>query len=185
MTLSVTGTCCLNSLSLSYHGYQLTRQSCVHSDLESEVGKEETLSNPDADVAAAAAGTQRDRFNIISLETDYQIAFHAPADSHTFKNSINGAGTLTHRYSFTKVFSPNTSQSQLFREMVLPRVQDFLQVWKSMRVPAYTWAKFHFLLLLRRVKISSCSHTVLHPPARPSLSKGPKTIQGLSPGSYF
>ena len=103
---------------------------CFHSDLESEVGKEETLSNPDADVAAAAAGTQRDRFNIISLETDYQIAFHAPADSHTFKNSINGAGTLTHRYSFTKVFSPNTSQSQLFREMVLPRVQDFLQVWK-------------------------------------------------------
>ena len=55
MTLSVTGTCCLNSLSLSYHGYQLTRQCCVHSDLESEVGKEETLSNPDADVAAAAA----------------------------------------------------------------------------------------------------------------------------------
>ena len=115
----------------------MTRQCCVHSDLESEVGKEETLSNPDADVAAAAV-TQRDRFNIISLETDYQIAFHAPADSHTFKNSINGAGTLTHRYSFTKVFSPNTSQSQLFREMVLPRVQDFLQVWKSMRVPADT-----------------------------------------------
>ena len=68
-----------------------------------------------------------DGFSIISLETDYQIALHAPNESHTYKNCMNGAGTLTHRYSFTKVFPPDTNQESLFREMVLPRLQDFLQ----------------------------------------------------------
>ena len=49
-------------------------------------------------------------------------------DSNTYKNSMNGVGTLTHRYIFTKIFSPETDQKKLFDEMVMPTVEKFLQV---------------------------------------------------------
>jgi kinesin family protein 20 len=64
---------------------------------------------------------------VVSIESDYQIAVSAPPDSAAYKNSINGAGKLTHRYTFTKIFPPTTEQSELFNEMVLPRLKDFLE----------------------------------------------------------
>eukprot|EP00095_Tigriopus_kingsejongensis_P010559 maker-scaffold421_size176100-snap-gene-0.31 protein:Tk10559 transcript:maker-scaffold421_size176100-snap-gene-0.31-mRNA-1 annotation:"golgin subfamily a member 4-like" len=64
---------------------------------------------------------------MVKIESDYQVALNAPKESNTFKNSVNGAGQLMHRYSFTKIFSPETDQAGLFQEMVLPRVRDFLE----------------------------------------------------------
>ena len=43
---------------------------------------------------------------------------HAPESSATYKNSMNGKGKLTHRYTFTKIFPPETQQAELFSEMV-------------------------------------------------------------------
>lgn len=64
---------------------------------------------------------------MVQIETDYQVALNAPKESNTFKNSVNGAGSLTHRYTFTKIFPPETDQSALFQEMVMPRVREFLE----------------------------------------------------------
>ena len=40
---------------------------------------------------------------VVSIETDYQVALTAPQDSNAYKISINGNGKLIHRYAFTKV----------------------------------------------------------------------------------
>ena len=65
--------------------------------------------------------------DMVKIESAYQVALTAPKESHTYKNSMNGGGKLTHRYSFTQIFAPQTDQSGLFQEMVLPRVKDFLE----------------------------------------------------------
>ena len=65
--------------------------------------------------------------DVIRMETEDQVALIAPKESQTYKNSINGAGKLTHRYTFTKIFQPNTEQSVIFSVMVKPRVKDFLE----------------------------------------------------------
>ena len=43
----------------------------------------------------------------------------APESSATYKNSMNGNGELIHRYTFTKIFRPETKQAELFEEMVI------------------------------------------------------------------
>ena len=84
---------------------------------ESAISHEED--DPDA--------TAREDDETVRIETDHQVALLAPKESNAYKNSVNGVGLLTHRYSFTKVFAPETTQSGLFSEMVLPRVNDFLE----------------------------------------------------------
>ena len=66
--------------------------------------------------------------DLVKIESCHQVALSAPKESHTYKNSMNmNNGKLTHRYSFNQIFAPHTEQSELFQEMVLPRVQDFLE----------------------------------------------------------
>lgn len=55
---------------------------------------------------------------VLIYEVIFQIALNAPKDSNTFKNSVNGAGALCHRFVFNKIFPPETQQEQLFLEMV-------------------------------------------------------------------
>ena len=47
---------------------------------------------------------------IVSIETENQVALTAPPDSNAYKNSIHGNGKLIHRYTFTKIFHPRTDQ---------------------------------------------------------------------------
>ena len=65
--------------------------------------------------------------DVIRMETENQVALIAPKESQTYKNSINGVGTLTHRYTFTKIFPSDTEQSNIFSVIVKPRVKDFLE----------------------------------------------------------
>eukprot|EP00092_Neocalanus_flemingeri_P032334 GFUD01035153.1.p1 GENE.GFUD01035153.1~~GFUD01035153.1.p1 ORF type:complete len:1912 (+),score=653.09 GFUD01035153.1:74-5809(+) len=65
--------------------------------------------------------------NTVKIETDYQIALNAPKESQAYKNSVNGIGKMTHRYTFTKVFKPETSQKDIFSNIVCPKVKDFLE----------------------------------------------------------
>ncbi len=52
---------------------------------------------------------------------------NAPKESNTYKNSMNGAGQLIHRFAFSKIFPPETDQAEFFREMVLPRMRDLME----------------------------------------------------------
>jgi hypothetical protein len=40
---------------------------------------------------------EEDLVNMVRIENDYQVAVTAPSESHTYKNSMNGAGKLVHR----------------------------------------------------------------------------------------
>jgi len=84
------------------------------------------LSNAAEDDSNLKSGID-EGFEVVTLESDYQVAVRAPESSATYKNSMNGNGELIHRYTFTKIFRPETKQAELFEEMVLPRVEDFLQ----------------------------------------------------------
>ncbi len=64
---------------------------------------------------------------MVRIESEHQVAVTAPRESNTYKNSMNGAGSLVHRHAFTKIYPPATSQQDLFADMVLPRVQEFLE----------------------------------------------------------
>ena len=79
-------------------------------------------------LSSSSAVAEETNDDMVKIESSYQVALTAPKESHTFKNCVNGSGgKLTHRYSFTHIFSPATDQSELFQEMVLPRVKDFLE----------------------------------------------------------
>ena len=81
---------------------------------------------------------------VVSIESDHQIALNAPSDSNAYKNSINnGNGKLTHRYTFTKIFSPKIDQGELFSQMVLPRVQGMEFVTDYFRKRKFS--NFYFL----------------------------------------
>jgi len=64
---------------------------------------------------------------IVKIETDYQIALNAPKESQAYKNSVNGMGKMTHRYTFTKIFKPETGQKEIFSSIVCPKVKDFME----------------------------------------------------------
>ena len=50
----------------------------------------------------------------------------APADSHTFKNSLHGCGKIKHKFTFSRIFDQTTSQKDFFDETVLGTVKDFI-----------------------------------------------------------
>ena len=67
--------------------------------------------------------------NVVSVESDYQVAMHAPKESRTYKNSMNGMngmGKICHRYTFSQIFKQETGQKEIFSKIVQPKVKDFL-----------------------------------------------------------
>ena len=74
---------------------------------------------------------------VVSIESSHQIAFNAPPDSATYKNSINGKGKMTHRFSFTKILPSETDQAGLFNEIILPRLKNFLLEGRSQLIFSY------------------------------------------------
>ena len=56
-----------------------------------------------------------------SNERENELLAVAPRTSQTFKNK----GTTQNRYTFTKIFEPQTTQQDLFEETLLPSLKDF------------------------------------------------------------
>ncbi len=98
---------------------------------ESEISAASGKNQPGEDTTVVSSsstdGHQIVEEDVIKIESAYQVALKAPHESNTYKNSMNGVGKLFHRYSFSKIFPPQTSQSDLFHDMVLPRMKDFLE----------------------------------------------------------
>ena len=100
-------------------------QLSAASTTETNEDSHQTSANHDTD-------TDEDEDEMVKIESEYQIAMKAPKESNTYKNSMNmneagGHSKLLHRYSFTKIFPDFTDQKMLFHEMVLPRMQDFME----------------------------------------------------------
>jgi len=66
---------------------------------------------------------------IVKIQSNYQVALNAPKESNAFKNAVNNGGTskMTHNFTFTHVFKPDTDQGQIFSAIVCPKVKDFLE----------------------------------------------------------
>ena len=65
--------------------------------------------------------------NLVQIESEYQVAMNAPIESQTYKSSINGTGKMTHRFSFTKIFSSESSQKDIFSKIVYSKLKDFVE----------------------------------------------------------
>lgn len=64
--------------------------------------------------------------NCLKLETDQSVVAHAPKDSHTFKNYTHGLGKTNYKFTFSKIFSQDTTQKEFFDETMLGLARDFI-----------------------------------------------------------
>ena len=62
----------------------------------------------------------------IEIENDKAVVMRAPRDSVAFKNSTRGVGETCHRFTFTRVFDPQTSQKNFFDSTTLGMIKDFV-----------------------------------------------------------
>ncbi|XP_048250049.1 kinesin-like protein KIF20B isoform X1 [Haliotis rufescens] len=62
----------------------------------------------------------------LKLETDQSVVAHAPKDSHTFKNYTHGLGKTNYKFTFSKIFSQDTTQKEFFDETMLGLARDFI-----------------------------------------------------------
>ncbi|XP_022091701.1 kinesin-like protein KIF20B isoform X2 [Acanthaster planci] len=54
------------------------------------------------------------------------LLMRAPKDSFTFKSSQRGFSTMTHKFTFSRIFGEDTAQKEFFDETMLGTVKDFI-----------------------------------------------------------
>ncbi|KAM9827274.1 kinesin-like protein KIF20A [Neosynchiropus ocellatus] len=62
----------------------------------------------------------------VVIESSQVVALHAPKGSASMKSSDKGIGTSLHKFSFSKIFGPATTQSDLYEDTVKSQMTDFL-----------------------------------------------------------
>ncbi|XP_060779344.1 kinesin-like protein KIF20A [Neoarius graeffei] len=62
----------------------------------------------------------------IVFENEETAILHAPKGSATMKCSEKGIGQQVHKFSFTKIFGPESTQAEFFDGTIRSQVQDFL-----------------------------------------------------------
>ncbi|KAM8881637.1 kinesin-like protein KIF20A [Synchiropus picturatus] len=62
----------------------------------------------------------------VVIESSQVVALHAPKGSASMKSSDKGIGTSLHKFSFSKIFGPETTQSDLYEDTVKSEMTDFL-----------------------------------------------------------
>ncbi|XP_074549991.1 kinesin-like protein KIF20A isoform X2 [Halichoeres trimaculatus] len=62
----------------------------------------------------------------VVIENSQTVTLNAPKGSATLKSSERGIGMSIHKFSFSQVFGPETSQSELFENTVKGQISDFL-----------------------------------------------------------
>ncbi|CAF98810.1 unnamed protein product, partial [Tetraodon nigroviridis] len=62
----------------------------------------------------------------IVIETNQMVTLTAPKGSATMKSSEKGVGTSLHKFSFSQIFGPETTQAELFEHTVKNQMNGFL-----------------------------------------------------------
>ncbi|XP_057680655.1 kinesin-like protein KIF20A isoform X2 [Corythoichthys intestinalis] len=62
----------------------------------------------------------------VVIENDQMVTLQAPKGSATLKSSEKGVGTSVHKFSFSKIFGPETTQAELYDHTVSSQMSDFL-----------------------------------------------------------
>ncbi|CAL4091661.1 unnamed protein product, partial [Meganyctiphanes norvegica] len=72
---------------------------------------------------ATETGTEETQVDILD---DNSIVLTAPTTSNTFKNSTHGISNISHKFTFSKIFGPETAQKPLFDSTTLALVREFM-----------------------------------------------------------
>ncbi|XP_020501028.1 kinesin-like protein KIF20A isoform X2 [Labrus bergylta] len=62
----------------------------------------------------------------VAIESSQTVTLNAPKGSATMKSSERGIGMSIHKFSFSQIFGPETTQSELFEDTVKAQMSDFL-----------------------------------------------------------
>ncbi|XP_011616045.2 kinesin-like protein KIF20A [Takifugu rubripes] len=62
----------------------------------------------------------------VVIETNQMVTLNAPKGSATMKSSEKGVGVSLHKFSFSQIFGPETTQSELFEHTVKSQMCGFL-----------------------------------------------------------
>ncbi|XP_061570039.1 kinesin-like protein KIF20A [Cololabis saira] len=62
----------------------------------------------------------------VVIENSQTVSLNAPKGSATMKSSEKGVGMSIHKFSFSQIFGPQTTQTQLFEDTVKSQMSDFL-----------------------------------------------------------
>ncbi|XP_059183454.1 kinesin-like protein KIF20A [Centropristis striata] len=62
----------------------------------------------------------------VVIENSQIVTLNAPKGSATMKSSEKGIGMSLHKFSFSQIFGPETTQSELFEDTVKSQTSDFL-----------------------------------------------------------
>nr|XP_046227962.1 kinesin-like protein KIF20A isoform X2 [Scatophagus argus] len=62
----------------------------------------------------------------VVIENTQTVTLNAPKGSATMKSSEKGIGMSLHKFSFSQIFGPETTQSELFEDTVKSQMYDFL-----------------------------------------------------------
>ncbi|XP_029955416.1 kinesin-like protein KIF20A [Salarias fasciatus] len=63
----------------------------------------------------------------IVIENRQTVALSAPKGSATLKSSERGIGLSVHKFTFSQIFGPDTTQAELFEDTVKSQMSDFLE----------------------------------------------------------
>ncbi|XP_051796406.1 kinesin-like protein KIF20A [Acanthochromis polyacanthus] len=63
----------------------------------------------------------------VVIENSQTVTLNAPKGSATMKSSEKGIGMSLHKFSFSKIFGPETTQAELFEDTVKSQMSDFLE----------------------------------------------------------
>ncbi|XP_039473128.1 kinesin-like protein KIF20A isoform X1 [Oreochromis aureus] len=62
----------------------------------------------------------------VVIENSQTVTLNAPKGSATMKSSEKGIGMSLHKFSFSQIFGPDTTQAELFENTVKNQMSDFL-----------------------------------------------------------
>ncbi|XP_030622593.1 kinesin-like protein KIF20A [Chanos chanos] len=62
----------------------------------------------------------------VSVQTDESLLLRAPKDSHSMKSAERGITRSMHKFSFTKIFGPQSTQQDVYDQMMQEMVRDVL-----------------------------------------------------------
>uniref|UniRef100_A0A3B4X6G5 Zgc:56231 n=1 Tax=Seriola lalandi dorsalis TaxID=1841481 RepID=A0A3B4X6G5_SERLL len=63
----------------------------------------------------------------VVIENSQTVTLNAPKGSATMKSSEKGIGMSLHKFSFSQIFGPDTTQFELFEDAVKSQMSDFLE----------------------------------------------------------
>uniref|UniRef100_A0AAZ1XG58 Kinesin motor domain-containing protein n=1 Tax=Oreochromis aureus TaxID=47969 RepID=A0AAZ1XG58_OREAU len=84
------------------------------------------MQSVDMDLTCLPPGNTSLQQACVVIENSQTVTLNAPKGSATMKSSEKGIGMSLHKFSFSQIFGPDTTQAELFENTVKNQMNDFL-----------------------------------------------------------